>query len=119
MLRHGTDGNTGLSHVCAPLVMCDECDAVWLTPEPGAEPLYLEQPQLPCPHCDQSLRDGSHWGTRQELTELGWAEYLRGEGTSLAAGSGPDESASRPGGMGRSEDASEGAEGDSASESTD
>ncbi len=104
-----------ICHTCrAPLVMCDECDAVWLSPEPGTEPLYPEQPQLPCPHCGHSLRDGSHWGTRQELTELGWVAYVRGEGAPLKTGSGFDESPAPPG---HEADAPEPSEGDSAADS--
>ena len=61
------------------LILCDECDAVWITLEDD-KPTYLKQPDLPCPACDASLvQPPSRWATLDEIRQLGWGDDLESE----------------------------------------
>lgn len=71
--------------VCASgrhlLILCDECEAVWLTPE-DEQPTYLKQPDLPCPACGASLmQPPARWATIEEIRKVKWEDVLRGEYT--------------------------------------
>jgi hypothetical protein len=66
----------GGAHV---VLMCDECDAVWTTPDTKQRPLYLDQPRLPCPTCRQPLRDEpAHWAEATEIEQHGWSDAVQG-----------------------------------------
>jgi len=59
------------------VILCDECDALWQTPEISDLPQFPEQPDLPCPECGAQLRAGrSRWATRGEIESAGWAGFL-------------------------------------------
>jgi hypothetical protein len=59
---------------CATLVVqCDECDAVWTEANVMTSPLFLKQPELPCPHCTAPLATPpSHWATAEEASAAAW-----------------------------------------------
>ena len=41
---------------------------------------YLDQPDLPCPHCESSLnQEPSHWATWEEIESCGWTDAIEGE----------------------------------------
>jgi hypothetical protein len=62
-----------------PLVVCDECEAVWFTPDSQARPLYPEQPHSKCPRCGQPLWSRpAHWATWDEIAELDWQRHVIG-----------------------------------------
>ena len=64
-----------------PVVLCDECDAIWLEPTVSGAPRFFEQPELPCPDCGGSLlSQTSHWATRAELAGSDWWPHVVGEG---------------------------------------
>jgi hypothetical protein len=76
-------GTLGL-RVCAGqgdlVVLCDECDAVWLYPDCAGEAIYPEQPTLPCPQCGESLLEASsHWADEQEIQRAGWSAVVEGQ----------------------------------------
>ncbi len=64
----------------APAIICDECDALWQSPEQitSGEPAnYAEQPELPCPQCSASLaEEPSHWADQKEIRAAGWSESI-------------------------------------------
>jgi hypothetical protein len=63
------------------VVMCDECDAVWL--DPGslgpADSVFTQEPQFRIPGTEASLvGPGAGWATAEEVERIGWARYVRG-----------------------------------------
>ena len=63
-------GQCGRAHV-----LCDECDAMWLSRDTSVPAIFPSQPDIPCHHCQHSLRDqASHWATLDELVKLAWDE---------------------------------------------
>lgn len=76
------DGGTLGVRVCAAgdhcVILCDECDAVWLSPDLSDEPQFPDQPQLPCPHCGASLCEpASHWADQEEVQAAGWSGFVQ------------------------------------------
>ena len=66
------------------VILCDECDAVWLEPQCGELPFFPEQPDLPCPLCAGTLRhEPAHWASHEEVDRLGWQHAVIGEGEAL------------------------------------
>lgn len=62
------------------VVMCDECDATWSSPDAAAVPTYLGLPDLPCSLCRAPiLLPPSHWADRVRIMELGWGHALKEE----------------------------------------
>jgi hypothetical protein len=60
--------------------LCDECDAVWLTPSLEDGPHFLAQPDLPCPPDGSSLRNfPAHWADSKEAERAGWAPWVGGQ----------------------------------------
>ncbi len=81
-------GNLGI-RLCSEtrkdlMVLCDECDACWLTVDITLRPIFPAQPELPCPICTASLHsDSSRWATKDEVNQRGWLEFVKGEGEAL------------------------------------
>ena len=68
----------------ASFVICDECEAVWETPDTSEPASLLELPDIPCPHCESSLvADPSRWATLDEIEQLDWQDHIQGEYSSL------------------------------------
>ncbi len=66
------------------VALCDECDAIWRSPELDAPATYAEQPGLPCPECGTSLLNRpAHWATRDEVQRIGWQDAILGEAPAL------------------------------------
>lgn len=62
------------------VILCDECDAMWLSPEINAPPAFPEQPNLPCPCCPGNLTDDpAHWASFGEIYQKGWISAVKGE----------------------------------------
>ncbi len=72
----------------AIVVQCDECDAVWASANVMSAPLFLKQPDLPCPHCTASLATSpSHWATAEEAGAAVWvSEALASGAIALSSG---------------------------------
>lgn len=72
----------------AAVVLCDECDALWLKPDCAEPPIFPEQPDAPCPNCAASLYQApSHWADQVEIEQHGWTDFVRGESSATAADS--------------------------------
>jgi hypothetical protein len=77
---------SGLGH---GVVLCDECDAMWLSLDLTRPAVFLSAAGLTCLHCGGSLDEPpAHWATWDELERLGWQTSVQGQGESL--GDGPD-----------------------------
>ncbi len=62
------------------LILCEECEAIWLEPTCTGTPLFPQQPDSCCPRCGRSLwQPPSHWASGDEVDRLGWAEYVLGD----------------------------------------
>jgi hypothetical protein len=70
------------------LVQCDECDAVWTAAHVTAAPLFLKQPELPCPNCAAPLATPpSHWATAEEASAAPWvADAVASGAMTLSSG---------------------------------
>ncbi|MCA9149877.1 MAG: hypothetical protein KDA92_11280 [Planctomycetales bacterium] len=69
-----------------PNVLCEECDALWLTPDVTGRPVFPRQPDLPCPACETSLlAPGAHWASFFELEALGWEQRIIDVGRALGS----------------------------------
>ncbi|VAX38407.1 hypothetical protein MNBD_PLANCTO02-1413 [hydrothermal vent metagenome] len=69
------------------VALCDECDALWLSPVLKNSPQFPEQPDLPCPYCRQSLiKTPARWATTDDLAlpqNKHWRESILGTGEPL------------------------------------
>jgi hypothetical protein len=102
----------------AAVVLCDECDSLWLEPDCAEPPIFLKQPDAPCPNCAASLyQDPSHWADQVEIEQHGWTEFVRGESSATQSDSAVADSDS--GDSGESSETSETSESSESSESSD
>ncbi len=59
------------------VVLCEECDALWLSPDASAAPIFPRQPHLPCVACGAALRAApAHWACFAELERIGWQDHV-------------------------------------------
>lgn len=61
------------------LVVCDECEAIWLEPDSSKMHLYPDAENACCPVCQADLWSDSHWASRDEISQLGWSRAIREE----------------------------------------
>jgi hypothetical protein len=55
------------------LVVCDECDAVWATPDLSGKPIFPDTEDARSPVDGQPLwGPSSHWADLHECARLGW-----------------------------------------------
>ncbi len=78
--RKCSDGNT-------LVLVCDECDAVWIRPiEITAEAaVFPSSPDFIVEGLDCSIAEaaGSRWATRNEIQAAGFETFIAGEGQAL------------------------------------
>ncbi|QDU06331.1 hypothetical protein V6x_60830 [Gimesia chilikensis] len=61
------------------VILCDECDALWISSDTSVSPVFPEQPDLPCPSCKGNLSvPPAHWAGLGEIYERGWLDCVRG-----------------------------------------
>ena len=66
------------------VVVCDECDAMWRTPDLAGEPVLAGPADLACPRCGTSLqRPPARWATWEEIERAGWQDAVIGQGPAL------------------------------------
>lgn len=66
LARLGYDGIHGL-------VVCDECDAIWLEPDVTTVHQYPSVVDARCPLCDEALwGPQSRWADLHDIQRLGW-----------------------------------------------
>lgn len=73
------NGLRGVRVCCGrPVVICDECDAVWATPDVADRISASSDP--PCGQCSESLwGKQAHWAGQEEVTAAGWWTQVQGE----------------------------------------
>lgn len=68
--RLGYDGVHGL-------VVCDECDAIWLEPDVSTVHHYPSVVDARCPICDEPLwGPQSRWAEDRDVAKLGWEQAV-------------------------------------------
>ena len=59
------------------LVVCDECEAIWLEPDTTSEHQYPDPENAKCPVCGDHLWNGNnHWANRVEVAFLGYGSKI-------------------------------------------
>lgn len=54
------------------LIICDECEAIWLEPDVTTDHLYPDPMDAICPVCCGSLWETSRWANSEDVAVLGW-----------------------------------------------
>ena len=67
------------------VVMCDECDSVWLDAShvTASEAVYPDSARLLIPNLKCGVGMGSRWATREEIERTGWGHLIAGEGKAM------------------------------------
>ncbi len=90
-------------------ILCEECEAIWITPDTKAPPLLSQNPtKTLCPKCKTGslLSNTSHWATLREIQGTPWlVEALEHDQLQIHLGHAatktvpaPEESATKHGG---------------------
>ena len=54
------------------LILCDECEAIWLEPDLSSKHLYVDPIESKCPVCNEDLwGPHSRWANESDLETLG------------------------------------------------
>ncbi len=62
------------------LIVCDECEAIWLEPNISSDHAYPDPTNSICPICSQPLwGDNSRWANREDIAALGWSAAVNQE----------------------------------------
>ncbi|TWT97522.1 hypothetical protein Pla100_26760 [Neorhodopirellula pilleata] len=63
------------------LVVCDECEAIWLQPDTGGVHVYAdpESPRCPISGVELYHRGTSRWANEDDLASLGWSAAIASE----------------------------------------
>src|SRR5687767_14313125 len=64
------------------VMMCDECEAIWLDPENMEVSALLspDSPDFVAPGTNCSVKSPlSRWASREEIERFGWTDYIVGE----------------------------------------
>jgi len=62
------------------LVMCDECEAIWLEPDVSSDHQYPDAETAACPVCTQTLwGENSRWADQDDIQTLGWSASVNHE----------------------------------------
>lgn len=82
--EHGAVGFLICTDTDDVILMCEECDSVWLDPITiiAEAAIFTESPDFVVPGVGCSLL-GSRWATRQEIEQRGWVNYIAGEGKAM------------------------------------
>ena len=55
------------------VILCDECDAAWISADLHRPPAFTSDAALPCPACNSSLMSPqSRWANEDEVHATGW-----------------------------------------------
>lgn len=59
------------------LIVCDECEAIWLEPDTSTDHVYPSAECSACPICLEPLWGAqSRWATRADVERLGWSSAV-------------------------------------------
>lgn len=55
------------------LIVCDECEALWVEPDTCTPHVFRDAENPCCPICGEALwGEQSRWANRDDLVQLGW-----------------------------------------------
>ena len=84
--RYGVVGFRKCSDNSTIVLMCDECDSIWLDPQRVDDNtvLYSSPPEYLVPTLECSIKSPqSKWATQEEVAEKGWANNIVGKSKPL------------------------------------
>lgn len=59
------------------LIICDECEAIWLDPDTSSDHVYPDPMHSRCPVCTEPLwGDSSRWANGTDIDALGWSRAV-------------------------------------------
>ncbi|QDT12061.1 hypothetical protein [Planctomycetes bacterium K23_9] len=59
------------------LIVCDECEAIWLEPDVSTDHVYPDCENAACPICNASLwGENSRWANADDIEALGWTAAI-------------------------------------------
>ncbi|NND96711.1 MAG: hypothetical protein HKN47_05210 [Pirellulaceae bacterium] len=59
------------------LVVCDECEAIWLAPDVTTDHQYPAPDDASCPICDAALwGETSRWANSSDIAAIGWSDAV-------------------------------------------
>ncbi len=62
------------------LIVCDECEAIWLDPDVSTDHVYPDPTHSRCPVCGDSLwGENSRWADEADIAALGWSAAVNHE----------------------------------------
>jgi hypothetical protein len=81
----GTRGFRLCSDQQTVVIMCDECDSVWLDARclEASDVIYPTSPHFLLPGQSYGVGRGSRWATKSEISAASWANLISGEGGAL------------------------------------
>jgi hypothetical protein len=81
----GTRGFRLCSDKKTIVVMCDECDSVWLDPShvTASKVIHPDSATGLISSLKCGIGMGSRWATREEIERAGWGDLIAGEGSAM------------------------------------
>ncbi len=79
---YGSIGFRKCANSSTVVLLCDECDSVWLDPTDvnPKKVIYPKAPDFIVPGLDCSiLAPHSRWADKDEIIEKGWTKFIAGE----------------------------------------
>ena len=77
-LSSQVDGSNRRGDWIHGLIVCDECEAIWLDPDVSTDHVYPDPTRAQCPVCSKSLwGDQSRWANDADVAALGWSGAVK------------------------------------------
>ena len=71
------NANDSASDSAHGLIICDECEAIWLEPDVSSDHQYPSPEDAACPVCSQSLwGTNSRWADPADIETIGWTSAV-------------------------------------------
>lgn len=58
------------------LIVCDECEAIWMQPDMNSPHVYPDAESAACPICRGDLYRDTRFANESDLHDLGWADAI-------------------------------------------
>ncbi|KAA5543834.1 hypothetical protein FYK55_11740 [Roseiconus nitratireducens] len=68
-------------------LLCDECEAIWMSPDVTTAHHYPSSESPECPICHGDLWGNSVWADNQQIQSLGWSQAVNPDLDQTATGS--------------------------------
>tara|TARA_R110002049_G_scaffold27321_2_gene94333 strand:- start:602448 stop:602747 length:300 start_codon:yes stop_codon:yes gene_type:complete len=78
-VQHPTRATPAVDTAVPPhgLIVCDECEAIWLEPDTSTDHVYPSAEDAACPICALPLwGPQSRWATQADIEVLGWTHAV-------------------------------------------